>query len=125
MCISACVHAVYVLICAGSFCNAIHLLSVYESMMSFAVSGAWYGACVSTGNVTSTTTALRGDSEHPVEFHPRAKERLRSMAAQEEETAGALKTVQYTWRGLRMVGEASLFDMAEPVWHPDEKVSRP
>ncbi len=90
--------------------------------MSFAVSGSWYGACVNTGNVTSTTTLTTAYSEHPVEFLPRPKERLHSMAAQQEEATGALKTVQYTWRGLRMVGEASLFDMAEPVWHPDEKV---
>ena len=34
-----------------------------------------------------------------------------------------VKTLQYTRRGLRMVGDPSLFDLEEPVWHPDEKVS--
>lgn len=34
-----------------------------------------------------------------------------------------IKTLQYTRRGLRMVGDPSLFDLEEPVWHPDEKVS--
>ena len=34
-----------------------------------------------------------------------------------------VKTLQYTRRGLRMVGDPSLFDLVEPVWHPDEKVS--
>ena len=34
-----------------------------------------------------------------------------------------VKTLQYTRRGLRMVGDPSLFDLQEPVWHPDEKVS--
>ena len=34
-----------------------------------------------------------------------------------------VKTLQYTRRGLKMVGEEkSLFDLEEPVWHPDEKV---
>ena len=33
-----------------------------------------------------------------------------------------VKTLQYTRRGLRMVGDPSLFDLDEPVWHPDEKV---
>ena len=33
------------------------------------------------------------------------------------------KVLQYTRHGLRMVGDsASLFDLNEPVWHPDEKV---
>ena len=32
------------------------------------------------------------------------------------------RTLQYTRRGLKMVGEKSLFDLKEPVWHPDEKV---
>lgn len=33
------------------------------------------------------------------------------------------KVLQYTRHGLRMVGEKkSLFDLNEPVWHPDEKV---
>ena len=35
-----------------------------------------------------------------------------------------VKTLQYTRRGLRMVGDPSLFDLDEPVWHPDEKVNR-
>ena len=31
--------------------------------------------------------------------------------------------IQYNMRGeLRMVGEKSLFDLGEPVWHADEKV---
>ncbi len=35
------------------------------------------------------------------------------------------KTLQYTRRGLKMVGkEKSLFDLDEPVWHADEKVGR-
>lgn len=33
------------------------------------------------------------------------------------------RTLQYTRRGLKMVGEKSLFDLKEPIWHPDEKVS--
>ena len=34
-----------------------------------------------------------------------------------------VKTLQYTRRGLKMVGEEkSLFDLEEPIWHPDEKV---
>ena len=33
------------------------------------------------------------------------------------------RTLQYTRRGLKMVGEKSLFDLKEPLWHPDEKVS--
>ena len=38
--------------------------------------------------------------------------------------AGPAKVLQHTRRGLRMVGEqTSLFDLSEPVWHPDEKVS--
>lgn len=47
------------------------------------------------------------------------------MATLNEETdsAGAAKTIQYTWKGLRMVGESSLFDLEEITWHPDEKVS--
>ena len=37
----------------------------------------------------------------------------------------AVKTLQHTRRGLRMVGDQpSLFDMSEPVWHPDEKVGK-
>ena len=37
---------------------------------------------------------------------------------------GQPKTLQHTRRGLRMVGdEPSLFDLNEPIWHPDEKVS--
>ena len=32
------------------------------------------------------------------------------------------RTLQYTRRGLKMVGEKSLFDLKEPIWHPDEKV---
>lgn len=34
-----------------------------------------------------------------------------------------IKTLQYTRRGLRMVGDPSLFDLDEPTWHPDEKVA--
>ena len=33
------------------------------------------------------------------------------------------RTLQYTRRGLKMVGEKSIFDLKEPIWHPDEKVS--
>ena len=33
------------------------------------------------------------------------------------------RTLQYTRRGLKMVGEKSLFDLKEPIWHPDEKAS--
>ena len=34
------------------------------------------------------------------------------------------KVLQYTRHGLRMVGDStSLFDLNEPIWHPDEKVS--
>jgi len=32
------------------------------------------------------------------------------------------RTLQYTRRGLKMVGEKSIFDLKEPIWHPDEKV---
>ena len=35
---------------------------------------------------------------------------------------GPARTLQYTRRGLKMVGEKSLFDINEPIWHPDEKV---
>ncbi len=93
--------------------------------MSFSVSGSWYGACTSNGvNSNLTSTTLASNSEQLVEFHPkgRAKGKEKPMAGRQEETDGAPKTVQYTWRGLRMVGEASLFDLPEPVWHPDEKV---
>ncbi len=95
--------------------------------MSFAVSGAWYGACTSrevNSNLTSTLASSRS-SEGPglVEFHPRPRAKEKPMAGRQEEGSVAPKTVQYTWRGLRMVGEASLFDLPEPVWHPDEKVA--
>lgn len=33
------------------------------------------------------------------------------------------RTLQYTRRGLKMVGEKSVFDLKEPIWHPDEKAS--
>lgn len=32
------------------------------------------------------------------------------------------KTVQYTKRGLKVVGPKSVFDLDEPPWIPDEKV---
>lgn len=39
------------------------------------------------------------------------------------ENPGHGKTLHYTRRGLRMVGdEKLLFDLDEPVWHADEKV---
>lgn len=34
-----------------------------------------------------------------------------------------VRTLQHTRRGLKMVGEKSLFDLKEPIWHPDEKAS--
>lgn len=34
------------------------------------------------------------------------------------------RTLQYTRRGLKMVGEEkALFDLDEPIWHADEKAS--
>ena len=39
------------------------------------------------------------------------------------ESPSQARTLQYTRRGLKMVGEKSLFDLKEPVWHPDEKAS--
>lgn len=42
--------------------------------------------------------------------------------AESTEEPKQVKTLQYTRRGLRMVGDPSLFDLDEPVWHPDEKV---
>ena len=41
----------------------------------------------------------------------------------EEEEVGIERHIQYNKRGeLRMVGQKSLFDLDEPVWHADEKV---
>ena len=37
--------------------------------------------------------------------------------------AAVEKTVQYTKRGLKVVGPKSIFDLEEPPWIPDEKVS--
>ena len=37
--------------------------------------------------------------------------------------AAGEKTVQYTKRGLKVVGPKSIFDLEEPPWIPDEKVS--
>ena len=82
----------------------------------------------SSDRLTSTATASASQGiELQVIFHqPGARERhtvcgLELMATSDKEGGGSQKTVQYTWRGLRMVGEPSLFDLEEPVWHPDEK----
>lgn len=40
-----------------------------------------------------------------------------------DDSPSQARTLQYTRRGLKMVGEKSLFDLKEPIWHPDEKVS--
>lgn len=41
----------------------------------------------------------------------------------DEEEASMERHIHYNKRGeLRMVGEKSLFDLDEPVWHADEKV---
>ena len=43
----------------------------------------------------------------------------------EEEEVEIERHIQYNKRGeLKMVGQKSLFDLDEPVWHADEKVSR-
>ena len=76
---------------------------------------------------TATSCASPGIELQVIFQQPRARERhsvcgLELMATGDKEGGGSQKTVQYTWRGLRMVGEPSLFDLEEPVWHPDEKV---
>ena len=41
----------------------------------------------------------------------------------DEEEASMERHIHYNKRGeLRMVGEKSLFDLDEPIWHADEKV---
>ena len=37
--------------------------------------------------------------------------------------AAGEKTVQYTKRGLKVVGPKSIFDLDEPPWVPDDKVT--
>ena len=50
--------------------------------------------------------------------------RIAGVDVEETPDSPQVKTLQYTRRGLRMVGEEkSLFDLEEPVWHADEKVS--
>ena len=45
------------------------------------------------------------------------------MAGNYEEEPSMERHIKYNKRGeLRMVGEKSLFDLDEPVWHADEKV---
>ena len=44
-------------------------------------------------------------------------------AMYECESPTQARTLQYTRRGLKMVGEKSVFDLKEPIWHPDEKAS--
>lgn len=82
-------------------------------------------------NLTSTSASAVPDLELQVAFLPDPRPRPQPessaktanvMANKEEVDSGTPKTVQYTWRGLRMVGEPSLFDLDEPTWHPDEKV---
>ena len=41
----------------------------------------------------------------------------------EEEQPSMERHIQYNKRGeLKMVGEKTLFDLSEPIWHADEKV---
>lgn len=50
--------------------------------------------------------------------------KIAGVDAEETPDSPQVKTLQYTRRGLKMVGEEkSLFDLEEPVWHADEKVS--
>lgn len=50
--------------------------------------------------------------------------KIAGVDVEETPDSPQVKTLQYTRRGLRMVGEEkSLFDLEEPVWHADEKVS--
>lgn len=75
----------------------------------------------------SSASPISDDLELRVIFHPKERpscgRAVMAGLAGEEESSGQAKTIQYTWRGLRMVGEPSLFDLEEAVWHPDEKVS--
>ena len=43
----------------------------------------------------------------------------------DEDPPSIERHIHYNKRGeLRMVGEKSLFDLDEPIWHADEKVGR-
>ena len=44
------------------------------------------------------------------------------MGAGYSESKMAAKTLQHTRRGLKMVGNKSLFDLDEPQWIPDDSV---
>lgn len=79
---------------------------------------------ISASSASSTSDGF----ELRVFNHPKPRpkscgEVLMATLAEDEGSDGHAKTIQYTWRGLRMVGEASLFDLEEAVWHADEKVS--
>ena len=75
----------------------------------------------------SPASPISDDLELRVIFHPKERQEsgggaVMAALANEEESSGQAKTIHYTWRGLRVVKEPSLFDLDEAVWHPDEKV---
>ena len=51
--------------------------------------------------------------------------RIEGVDTEETPDSPQVKTLQYTRRGLKMVGEEkSLFDLEEPVWHQTKRYPR-